>query len=226
MIVAIDGPAGAGKSTVALRVAEELSYRLISTGALYRAVAWSAAQESVALDESARLALIAAALDVEFRVVDGINRVGVGDHDVTEELRTPQISLGASIVSAIPEVRNALTDLQRSYAKTMDVVMEGRDIGTVIFPDAATKVFLTATAEERARRRMADYAGAGESQVFDEVLREIVERDQRDSTRAVAPLKPAADSVVIDATKLSIDEVVTRIVELARAAAADEVRAG
>ena len=218
MIVAIDGPAGAGKSTVALRVAETLGYRLISTGALYRAVAWRASEAGIGLDDPGALAEIAAELDVEFEVVDGVNRVRVSGADVSEVLRTPENSSGASIVSAIPEVRDALTELQRSYAKTMDVVMEGRDIGTVIFPAAETKVFLTASAEERARRRLIDFRVAGESLAFEEVLRDIEERDERDSSRAVAPLKPAKDSVMVDATGLSIDEVVERIVGLAQAA--------
>ena len=219
MIVAIDGPAGAGKSTVALRVAKDLGYRLISTGALYRAVAWTADRDRVPLDRTQALAAIAAALHVEFEVVDGVNRVRVGGADVTEALRTPQNSSGASIVSALPLVRDALTDLQRSYATTMDVVMEGRDIGTVIFPEAETKVFLTASAHERARRRLADFASAGETLAFEDVLKDIEERDERDTSRAVAPLKPAADSVIVDATELSVDQVVSRIVGLAKSAA-------
>lgn len=216
MIVAIDGPAGAGKSTVAIRVAEALGYRLISTGALYRAVALTAIAKGVALDDVDALESIAAALDVDFEVVEGINRIRVSGEDATEALRTVEVSSGASVVSAVPAVRDALTELQRSYGRSMDVVMEGRDIGTVIFPNAETKIFLTATAEERARRRLADFERAGTPQAFDTVLADIVERDERDSNRPVAPLKPAEDSHLIDATSATIDEVVERIVGLAR----------
>ncbi len=219
MIVAIDGPAGAGKSTVALRVAESLGYQLISTGALYRAVAKKALETGIALEETHRLAEIAAALQVEFEVVDGINRVRVSGVDMTEALRTQEVSSGASVVSAVPEVRDALTELQRDYGRRMDVVMEGRDIGTVIFPEAQTKVFLTASAEERAKRRLVDFQDAGEQLTLAEVLADIQERDYRDSNRPVAPLKPADDSRTVDATSMSIQEVVDTIVALAAEAA-------
>lgn len=214
MIVAIDGPAGAGKSTVALRVAETLGYQLISTGALYRAVAKEAIETSVALDDADRLEAIAADLRVEFEVVDGINRVRVGGVDLSDALRTSEVSSGASVVSAIPEVRDALTELQRAYGRTMNVVMEGRDIGTVIFPAAETKVFLTASAEERARRRLLDFQAAGEELTLAEVLADIQVRDDRDTNRSVAPLRPAEDSVIVEATSMSIEEVVDAIVEL------------
>lgn len=219
MIVALDGPAGAGKSTVAIRVAAELGYRLISTGALYRAVALTAIERGVSLDAAATLEEIAAGLRVEFEVEEGVNRVRLDGVDVTDALRSAEVSSGASVVSAIPAVRDALTELQRSYGRSMDVVMEGRDIGTVIFPGAETKVFLTASAEERARRRVADYERAGSPRPFEAVLKEIEERDERDTNRAVAPLRPAADAHHVDATDASVDEVVEEVVRLARAAA-------
>ncbi|MFT6398180.1 MAG: cytidylate kinase [Bradymonadia bacterium] len=218
MIVAIDGPAGAGKSTAALLVADVLGYQLISTGALYRAVAKEALDTGIALDEANRLAEIAAALRVAFEVVDGTNRVRVADVDLTDALRTPQVSSGASVVSAIPQVRDALTELQRDYGRTLDVVMEGRDIGTVIFPDAHTKVFLTASLEERAKRRLIDLEAAGEETTIAEVLADIQERDDRDTNRPVAPLRPAEGSVIVDATVMSIEEVVDTIVGLAKQA--------
>lgn len=221
MIVAIDGPAGAGKSTVALRVAEALGLRLISTGALYRAVAKKAREAGLGWDDPAPLVPIAESLDVEFEVVDGINRVRVDGQDMTEALRTPEISSGASIVSAHGPVRDALTDLQRSFGDRWDVVMEGRDIGTVIFPDADVKIFLTASAAERARRRLDDYRSAGGGETFEEVLAEIERRDERDSNRAVAPLKPADDSVIVDCTEMDIDAVVQTMVDLVRARSSD-----
>lgn len=218
MIVAIDGPAGAGKSTVALRVAEELGLRLISTGALYRAVAMNADARGLSWDDAGPLVPIAESLDVEFEVVDGVNRVFVDGEDLTAALRTPHISSGASIVSAHGPVRSALTDLQRSFGDRWDVVMEGRDIGTVIFPDADVKIFLTASAEERARRRLLDYEAAGDGKTFDEVLADIHRRDARDSGREVAPLKPADDAIMVDCTAMGIDEVVAHIVSLVRGA--------
>ncbi|MCB9506567.1 MAG: (d)CMP kinase [Myxococcales bacterium] len=213
MIVAIDGPAGAGKTTVSLRVAAALGAQLVSTGALYRAVALLATERGVALDDVPALVAIAAALNVDFAVVEDVNRVWLDGQDRTEALRTPDMSRGASIVSAIPEVRAALLQLQRDYAATRDVVMEGRDIGTVVFPNADIKVFLTASVRERARRRAAEYGDAGVD--LDAVAAEIEERDRRDSERETAPLVAAPDAVVVDATELGVDEVVARIVGLA-----------
>jgi cytidylate kinase len=217
MIIAIDGPAGAGKSTVAMAIAERLGFRLISTGALYRAVALRAEEQGVSWDAPEPLSAIAAGLDVEFEVVDGVNRVRVDGSDVTEALRTPAISNGASIVSAHPAVRDALVALQRAYGQRFDVVMEGRDIGTVIFPDAELKVFLTASAAERARRRLRDYDAVGQEATFDAVLAEIEERDHRDSTRDVAPLVPAPDAELVDCTSMGVDEVVDGVVRLVEA---------
>ncbi len=212
MIIAIDGPAGAGKSSVALRVADSLGFTLVTTGALYRAVGVLARDAGVSLDSEAELVPIAAGLDVGFAVVDGENRVFVGGEDMSERLRTPEASTGASLVSAHPGVRDALVSLQRDFAERSDVVMEGRDIGTVIFPGAELKVFLTASAEERARRRCAEYTDSGRSEAYEAVLQEIVERDARDENREVAPLRPADDAVTIDATAMTVDEVVASIV--------------
>lgn len=216
MIVAIDGPAGAGKSTVALRVADALGFVLVGTGALYRAVACIALERGVDWEDGPALAPIAASLDVRFEVIDGVNRVYVGGDDWTERLRTADASRGASIVSAHAEVRDALVALQRDLGERFDVVMEGRDIGTVIFPDADVKVYLTASSEERARRRMADYERAGEAAEFAAVLEEIEARDARDRNRPVAPLRVAEGAVVVDASSQTVDAVVETIVGLAR----------
>jgi len=211
MIVAIDGPAGAGKTTVSLMVAERLGFELISTGALYRAVGLIAARRGVSLDDEAALAAIAVALQVRFEVRDGVNRVHLDGEDITDALRTAEATHAASVVSAIGAVRDALVDLQRSYGATRDVVMEGRDIGTVIFPAAEHKFFLTASTVERARRRQRDYQAAGTPRTLDDVVDEIVVRDRRDSERDVAPLRQADDAVLVDATDLTIDAVVDAI---------------
>jgi len=215
-VVAIDGPAGAGKSTTARRVAERLASSYLDTGALYRCVALQALESGIALDDGLRLAELARSLDVSFgRGSD--TRVWLAARDVTAAIRTPEVSQAASRASALPEVRTALVDLQRRAARAPGTVAEGRDMGTVIFPNAELKVFLDADIDERARRRAEDLGGAERSGAVDEVRSQISERDARDAGRAVAPLKPAADAVVIDTTRLSIEGVVERIVAEARA---------
>ena len=215
-IVAIDGPAGAGKSTTARRVAERLGASYLDTGALYRCVALQALESGIALDDARRLAELAGSLDVRFGA-GADARVRLGSRDVTEAIRTPEVSQAASRVSALPEVRAALVDLQRRAARVPGTVAEGRDMGTVIFPNAQLKVFLDADIAERARRRAEDLGGAGRPGAIDEVRSQISERDARDAGRAVAPLKPATDAVVIDTTRLGIDGVVELIVAEARA---------
>jgi cytidylate kinase len=215
--VAIDGPAGAGKSTVAKAVAFELGYRLVDTGAIYRAVALLARRRDISWTDDVGLRSLVAGLDIEFRWAEGVNRVLVEGEDVSVAIRTPEISQGASIVSARPVVRAGLLELQRRLAGRGGAVLEGRDIGTVVCPGAPVKFFLDATREERARRRQRELAESGSLLSEAEVLAEMDERDARDRERAVAPLKPAPDAVIIDSTRASVGEVVQRIVEAARA---------
>jgi CMP/dCMP kinase len=217
--IAIDGPAGAGKSTVAKRVAQALGYALVDTGAIYRAVALAAEQAGVRWDDDAGLGGVVGALRISFRTTAGVNRVFLDDREITEAIRTPHISMGASAVSARPIVRQGLLQLQRKLAGEGGAVLEGRDIGTVVFPTAPVKIFLDASAEERARRRYRELVDKGEEPVFEEVLADQVRRDQRDQSREIAPLRPAADALILDSTKLSIDEVVDRILAAVRAKA-------
>lgn len=215
-VVAIDGPAGAGKSTAARRVAERLEYTLVDTGAMYRAVALEATERGLSYDDGAALGALARGLDLRFEPgPDGAPRLVLDGIDRSEAIRTPAISAAASQVSRHPEVRDALLGLQRKVGAEGGVVLEGRDIGTVVFPDAEVKVFLTASAEERARRRVAELEAKGHDVDYESTLDQIRSRDALDEGREVAPLKPAADAVHLDSTALGIDEVVERIVALA-----------
>ncbi len=218
MVVAIDGPAGAGKSTVTKALTCELGYQLLDTGALYRSVAYSALQREVPWDHEDELANVAEALEIRFSLEGDINRVFLGDAEVTTEIRTQQISDGASRVSALPKVRAALLELQRELGGNGGVIAEGRDVGTVVFPTAEAKFFLTASAEERASRRVAELTGRGLETSFEATLAEIQERDTRDSTRAAAPLKQADDAILVDSTGRTIAEVVAEMAEAVRAA--------
>jgi len=215
-VVAIDGPAGAGKSTTARAVAKRLGSSYLDTGALYRCVALRALERGLSLDDGPRVAAVARALVVRFGA-GADARVWLDDRDVTAAIRTPEVSHAASRVSALPEVRAALVDLQRSSVRPPGTVAEGRDMGTVIFPNAQLKVFLDADIEERARRRTADLGGTGRPDALAAVRSQMSERDARDTGRLVAPLKPATDAVVVDTTHLGLDEVVERIVAEARA---------
>ena len=211
-VVAIDGPAGAGKSTVARLLADRMGYAYVNTGSLYRALALSAKRAGI--DPGALTAEFLAQQQLEFKGADlYLNGVLTG-----AELRTPDIANGASLVSKQKIVRDYLLPVQRNAAENQWIVMEGRDIGTVIFPDARCKFFVTATPEERARRRMAQSGEIAAGADFEAILAEIKERDERDSTRKIAPLKPADDSVIVDTTGLSIDEVVEKLAEICRKA--------
>lgn len=210
-MVTIDGPAGAGKSTVSKRLARRLGYRLLDTGAIYRSVALVARRRGVAWDDGPGCAAVAAALDLDFRFEGEVNRVFVGGEDVTTEIRTPEISQGASRVSALPEVRAALLELQRRLGAQGGLVVEGRDVGTVVFPDAEAKFFLTASPEVRARRRFEELKAAGQPVDQAKTVAEMIERDRRDETRAAAPLRQAPDALLVDSSTLGLDEVVDRM---------------
>lgn len=216
-IVAIDGPAGAGKSTVSRLVAARLGFAMVDTGAIYRAVALAATRGGVALDDDARLAELLPSVEIHFAppAAPGAGqRVLLGGEDVSVEIRTPPMSLGASKVSARPVVRAGLLELQRRLAlaeENAGAVLEGRDIGTVVFPDADVKFFLTASPEERARRRHAELRAKGDPQPLEEVLADQLRRDRDDSERAVAPLRPAADAVVVDTSGVELAAVVERL---------------
>lgn len=218
LVIAIDGPAGAGKSTVSKAVAAQLGLTLVDTGAIYRGVAYTALQRSVSWDDSDALAQIVASLKITFKMEQGENRVFIDGVDVSQDIRTPQISQGASKVSSVGTVRDGLLQLQRDLAGAHGAVLEGRDIGTVVCPDAPVKIFLVATAQERARRRLAQMQDNGQEGRLEDVLAEIEARDRRDSERAQAPLKPADDAIHLDCTSMSIDEVIATIVAHGRSA--------
>jgi CMP/dCMP kinase len=208
IVVAVDGPAGAGKSAVGRRVAEALGLPFVDSGLFYRAVAWLAHEEGVASDDVPRLAAIASRPDLQ--VVGG--RIYAGDRDLTDLVLRPEINQNLSAISQVPEVRDALNERQRRLAAGRGVVMAGRDIGTVVFPAATYKFYLTASLPERVRRRLAQKARRGERADEVEMEKEISARDAADSTRRVAPLRPAPDAVIIDTDGLDVDEVVEGIV--------------
>jgi cytidylate kinase len=210
-IVALDGPGGSGKSTVARLVAERLGYAYVDTGAMYRAVGVLAREAGVALDDEAAVVRVARGAALAF---DGDGRLHAGDRDVSDAIRTLEAGEAASRVSALPGVRRLLVDQQRSLAAAGEVVMEGRDIGTNVFPGAAVKVFVTARAEVRAARRAMELRARGEEADDGEVLAAVLERDRRDRERAVAPLRKAADAVEVDTSDLGIDEVVDEVVRI------------
>jgi cytidylate kinase len=208
VVVTIDGPAGAGKSTVARRLARALGYRLLDTGAIYRAVALAAERAGIAWTDGPAVAQVARDLDIEFAFEGDVNHVKVGGEDVTAAIRTPEMSRGASTVSAHPAVRDALLDLQRRLGAGGGVVVEGRDTGTVVFPGAEAKFYLTASDEERAQRRQAELAAAGVEADFATTLRDMRERDQRDASRDVAPMRAADDAELVDTSGVGLDDVI------------------
>jgi len=213
MVIAIDGPAASGKGTIAEAVARALAFHYLDSGSLYRLVALKALRTGTAFDDGPALARLAQALDVRF----GDGALLLDGADATADIREESVAAGASQVAVHGAVRQALIDRQRAFRRPPGLVADGRDMGTVVFPDARLKVFVTATAEERARRRHKQLIAKGISITMDSLLRDIRERDARDAGRAVAPLAPASDAVLLDTTNLTIDEAVDRVLELYRA---------
>jgi len=211
LIIAIDGPSGAGKSTLAKRLAKELGFIYVDTGAMYRALALKVLREGVDLADDATMARLIGSTTIDLRHVDGALQVLLDGADVAAEIRTPQVSQMASKASALGVVRARLLELQRDMARRGSIVAEGRDIGTVVFPQAEVKIFLQASAAERARRRFAELQGAGQSVDLTETLREIEERDKRDSERDLAPLLQADDALMIDSSSFDVDQVTARV---------------
>ncbi|MBM1199027.1 MULTISPECIES: (d)CMP kinase [Pseudomonas] len=212
-VITIDGPSGSGKGTVAGILAKRLGWNLLDSGALYRLLAFAAGNHGVALDNEALLEKLAAHLDVQFiGATDGKPaRIILEGDDVTHAIRSETVAAGASKVAALPAVRDALLQRQRAFLEFPGLVADGRDMGTVVFPDAPLKVFLTASAEERARRRYLQLKAKGDDVSLSGLLDEIRARDERDTQRAIAPLKPAADAIQLDSTELSIEQVLERI---------------
>lgn len=215
IIIAIDGPAGAGKSTIAKKVAASLGYAYIDTGAMYRAVTLSCLTAGLSLTESAATQM-AQGIKISFRYEDGRNQVYLNDYEVTDAIRSLEVSRNVSQVSAYGGVRTAMVAQQRKMGKNGGIVMDGRDIGTVVFPHAQLKVFLTASVEERARRRFEELKVKGETVSLEDLKKRISERDRLDETRAISPLKKANDAVLIDSTQMSIQEVTETILSLAK----------
>lgn len=204
--IAIDGPAGAGKSTIAKLLAARLGYVYVDTGAIYRTVGLYARQHGVDKDDSAGIVALLPEIQIDLCYGPEGQKMLLCGEDVTEQIRTPEISAYASKVSAIPDVRSFLLEMQRDLARRQNVIMDGRDIGTVVLPDAAVKIFLTAAPEVRAKRRWLQYQEQGRSQSYDEVLAEVNARDLADSTRSISPLRQAEDAVLADTSDLDLCE--------------------
>lgn len=213
-VITIDGPSGAGKGTVSQALARHLGWHFLDSGAMYRLCGLACLKKAVPFEDEVAVAKIAQQLDIAFKVVEGGLETWLDGEEVTAELRTEQGGAAASKVAAIPAVREALMQRQRAFAQAPGLVADGRDMGTVIFPAAPLKVYLTASAEERARRRCKELQAKGETVTLAAILRDIQERDHRDMNRPVAPLKPADDASIIDSTNMSIDAVFQAILQL------------
>lgn len=220
--IAIDGPSGAGKSSAARLAAAKLGYVYVDTGALYRAIGVAALRREIDTLDKDRVLAMLPELDISLTFIDGEQHVILNGEDVSKAIRLPEASMAASNVSAMPEVRAYLLDLQHKLAAENNCLMDGRDIGTVILPNAQLKIFLTASAEIRAKRRYDELIARGTPVDYDRLLQEIIQRDYNDSHRETAPLKPAQDAVLLDSSDLTLEEVVDRIVGMAQAAAAKE----
>lgn len=217
IVVAIDGPAGAGKSTVSQIAAKKLNFTYIDTGAMYRAVAWKSLRQKKEITDELIIEQLSD-LEISLKFENGKTRVFVGEKEVTNEIRTPEINKIVSKVAALVPVREKLTEIQRKMGESGNVLMDGRDIGTFVFPNADVKIFLTASVEERAKRRFEELMAKGFDVDLKEIEADIKRRDEIDSTREMAPLKQAEDAIVLDTTGLSIDEVVNKIILLCEVA--------
>lgn len=209
--IAIDGPAGAGKSTIAKMVSAKLGYFYVDTGALYRTAALYITENNIP-DENIEKALESA--DISLKFIDGTQRVFLGGRDVSELIRTPEISMAASRTSAVPAVRAYLFETQKKIARENNVIMDGRDIGTVVLPDAEVKIFLTASAEERANRRYKELAEKPDCPPYEDILKDIIQRDYQDMHRETAPLRKADDAVLVDTTNLDLEQSAEEIVRI------------
>ena len=219
-IIALDGPAASGKSTLAKTLADSLGYLFFDTGVMYRAITWIALQRDLNLRDEAVITELAQKAQIDIRPpskADGrACDVVIGDKDVTWDMRGEDVDANVSVVSAYAGVRQALSEQQRRIGMRGRIVMVGRDIGTVVLPEADLKIYLDASAEERAKRRFDEIIARGEKADYDEILRKVIERDRIDSTRAVAPLRPADDAVIIDSDKMNAEQVVARVMELCK----------
>ncbi len=215
IVVAIDGPAGAGKSTIAKMVAEKIGYAYIDTGAMYRSVAWKFLQTGKAFDED-YISMLANTMVIMFKPEASVNRVFVDDVEVTEAIRSAEVTALVSRVAAIGAVREAMVDQQRRMGESGGVLMDGRDIGTVVFPNAQLKVFLTATVDERAMRRYKELVAKGQQVDLEQLKADIANRDKQDSERAISPLRQAEDAVYLDSSDMSIDQVAAYIENLVK----------
>lgn len=210
--VAIDGPAGAGKSTIAKAASKALGFIYVDTGALYRSVAYYAVSRGADPSKAEEVTRLLPEISPELKFIDGVQHVFVNGEDVSDKIRTPRISMGASAVSAIPEVRNFLFDLQKKIAAENNVIMDGRDIGTVVLPNADVKIYLTASAEERASRRHAEIIEKGGCETFASVLADVNQRDYNDMHREIAPLKQAEDAVLCDTTGVDLQSAINMVI--------------
>lgn len=214
--VAIDGPVGAGKSSIARQAAKKLDFIYVDTGAMYRGIGLYTVRKGVGTKDTGAVISLLPEIELDIKIIDGTQRVFLNGEDVSEDIRLPEISMAASDVSAIPEVRAFLLDLQRGFAKTNNVIMDGRDIGTVILPDAEVKIYLTADAEVRAKRRYDELIAKGKDVKYEDVLADLNQRDYNDMHREIAPLKVADDAVIADTTELDFEqscELITKIIK-------------
>lgn len=214
MIITVDGPSGAGKGTLCYALAEKLGFALLDSGAIYRVTALAALKSAVKLDDELALAALARNLDIQFIPKNGEVEIILNNENVSGQIRTQDVADAASKIAVFPQVRAALLQLQQDFAKTnKGLIADGRDMGTVVFPNAEVKLFLDASAEERAKRRFKQLQSKGINGNFDQILAEIKERDFRDRNRPVAPLKPADDALLLDSTELSIEEVIAQALQ-------------